>query len=359
MFNHSHYVPVLKTKEGELGCLGELSNALKDLVTPIMEVLGPNKPDAQKHYDKLFNNISKKWGTNRNIFLDFHLLKDEITNRVTRDTRPAKYLFDNLREAGVIVIPVTSIMAHREYQEDVKQAVAIDNKGLCIRLEDADWMRPDLEVIADKMLEYFNVDPEEVDLVIDLKDVLDGQSDLLTFTIKGLINNTIPFITNWRTLTITGTSFPLNLSGVAANSVDTTIHRVEWQIWKKLWNQRTSLARMPSFGDYTVLHSQLQELEFKAGMNRSAQIRYTVDSDWLIIKGKGVKQGGYTQSHVLSRLLVEMDEYAGMDFSWGDNYIYKCSRNEVGPGNPGVWRKVENSHHITLATDQLSNYRVL
>ena len=96
--------------------------------------------------------------------------------------------------------------------------------------------------------------------------------------------------------------------------------------------------------------------EFQPYMVMSANIRYTVQNDWLVLRGKSV-QGplGYDQYHKLCESLISLAEYSGSDFSWGDKRIELCAKREVGPGNATTWRMVGTSHHIAYVLEQLSN----
>lgn len=91
-------------------------------------------------------------------------------------------------------------------------------------------------------------------------------------------------------------------------------------------------------------------------MDRTVSIRYTVEDDWLISKGRSVKKYGGGQSHALSRSLIKHKQYCGPDFSWGDKCIYECAKEKSGPGNAETWRRVATNHHITFAIEQLDDF---
>jgi hypothetical protein len=86
----------------------------------------------------------------------------------------------------------------------------------------------------------------------------------------------------------------------------------------------------------------------------SAIIRYSTDDNWLLVKGRNVRDHGYEQFNDLSRLLVANPAFKGPEFSWGDKYIAACAADKERPGNATTWRKVGTNHHITLVADQLS-----
>jgi hypothetical protein len=87
----------------------------------------------------------------------------------------------------------------------------------------------------------------------------------------------------------------------------------------------------------------------------SASIRYTTPESWLIVKGRNVNQYGFEQYYDLCKQLIGRPEYVGPEFSWGDEFIWKCAQETAGTGNATTWRKVGVNHHLTLVARQLSN----
>lgn len=347
-----NYLAILKGKEGEYFSLAELSKECKSSFTPLIEAVPFPDNEYEKHLkNRVIKCIIDKWGSEDDIFIDFKLLNNDIV--VSDNTHPLKYVFDTFREHQIKAIPVTGLS--RNYQNDIKNIIQTDNKGICLRLQNTDWNNPNLPNQISLLLDNLSLAEKDVDLLIDLRDMLANQIELLAYAIVNLVNSTIPNIMDWRSLTLAGSSFPYNLSDVLSNS-ETMLPRGEWLLWNKLSENKNNIKRLPDYGDYSIAHPELPPKMEPTKMNMSANIRYTTDNNWLVMKGKGVKQNGFNQFHVLSRVLTERDEYSGRDFSWGDDYIYKCARNEVGTGNATTWRKVGNSRHITFVTHQLSNY---
>ncbi len=89
-------------------------------------------------------------------------------------------------------------------------------------------------------------------------------------------------------------------------------------------------------------------------MRPSASVRYTHDTYWLVPKGRNLREYGFDQFHGVCRALVQRVEYAGPQFSWGDQYIDDCAAERVGPGNLTTWRKVGTSHHLAFVVRQLA-----
>src|SRR5258708_7679806 len=132
---------------------------------------------------------------------------------------------------------------------------------------------------------------------------------------------------------------------------------VNGELWKTLQRRPGLLPRAGMiFGDYAIAHPVTKELDPRT-MQMSASIRYTTQNNWLVLKGRNVRQYGFDQYFDLSRALVERIEYSGRDFSWGDKYIADCATGMEGPGNATTWRKVGTNHHLTLVTREIANLR--
>ncbi len=94
-------------------------------------------------------------------------------------------------------------------------------------------------------------------------------------------------------------------------------------------------------------------------MNMSANIRYTTEHAWLVIKGEGTRGRGNGQFHELCRKLVVRDEYSGRSFSDGDAYFFNCSVEVEGPGNGSKWRQAGTSHHLAFVSNQVEEEKGL
>jgi hypothetical protein len=94
-------------------------------------------------------------------------------------------------------------------------------------------------------------------------------------------------------------------------------------------------------------------------MNMSANVRYTTDHHWLIVKGRGTLNHGYQQFNELCRKLVALPEFSGRRFSDGDTYLDDCASDAAGPGNASKWRQAGTSHHIAYVTLQVEEAKWL
>src|SRR6185503_18493121 len=112
----------------------------------------------------------------------------------------------------------------------------------------------------------------------------------------------------------------------------------------------------PSFGDYAISSPDLLDDVDPRMMKLSAAIRYTTDSDWLLIKAGLLRKKGFGQFHDLSKFLLGRPEYKGSSHCWGDEYISLCAVRTQQPGSLMIWRKVGTNHHLTLVQQQVASY---
>lgn len=233
---------------------------------------------------------------------------------------------------------------------------ATSGTGACVRLLVEDFEEDiDLEAEVDRLLSGLGgIDPTSIDLVVDLEDL--GPEANRAVLVARSVFSMIPQKDQWRRMILAAASFPEDLSDLGA-ATTSTIPRREWELWKTLQRRPNILPRRDLiFGDYAIAHPVPKELDPRI-MQMSASIRYTTPDDWLVVKGRNVRQYGFDQYFELCKTLIGGPEYSGRDFSWGDRYIDDCANGMTGPGNATTWRKVGTNHHLTLVTRELAKLR--
>ncbi len=359
MFENKHYVPILKAKEGEFKALEVTRNQTKNLMTPLLEIVSipwdyeydVEGKDINAHLGNVGKKILDNWGTGRRIFIDSNYLESQ---RLMNDgiTHHMEFLFNDFRLKNIEAIPATSLTRHQRYKEAIRLIKDTDGKGICLRLNKEDIGNPALLLQKiDQELDFYNIGPEEVDLIIDFRYIGGTEANLTALVILTTINNTLPYINNWRSLTFASAAFPVDLRDIVADSFD-TLERTDWIIWNML--QGFNLKRYPAYGDFSIANPDIVEGDPRI-LTVSANIRYTCDNYWLIARGRSTKTHGYEQYYSLSEELIQRPEYLGSAFSWGDNYINECAARRVGTGNQTTWRKVANNHHFEKTVNQISN----
>ncbi|UHG92551.1 beta family protein [Spirosoma oryzicola] len=358
MFNFNHYVPILKGKSGEFQALSNLSDKALSSITPVIEIPDipydyvTNQPSktTDNHLSRYGEDLASCWVADKELFIDAHLLP--VDCRTAAGQHPFIFLFEDFRRLGLLTIPVINIDSDEACIDSVREIVANDQRGVCLRISLNQLETPDGGTQLLQLLSSIGVAVKEADILIDLASLGSGISnELMTTLMTFVINNTIPQLESWRTISLSSAAFPTDLSGIPAGS-ERQIPRLDWELYKALVSK--NLRRLPSFSDYSIAHPEINEMDPRM-MNISASIRYTTQDSWLIMKGRVIKKYGSDQYHQLCRELLDRPEYKGKDFSWGDDYIKQCAEGQVGPGNSTTWRKVATNHHLELVVDQLAN----
>ncbi len=338
MFDHTHYVPVLRWKLAEKHALRDLFPWVKSKLTPLIEApeWGPITPDLLLRYPVSF---LKLWGTTP-FFFDF----GPFSSGVSADT--FKDFFDESRNLGLSIIPVTGLATNVELQDAIGITGEIDQRGACLRLYRKDLNRPDLTLALDGLMSRLRLKEADIHVVIDLK--VHQPSDSI---LEPLLSQ-VPNMTQWRTLTVVSGAFRKDLTGLSVGRHE--FPRSEWTAWFTSVKNH-ALPRKPTFGDYTILNPYLSKPTL--GMNISASIRYTSYDYWVVMKGEGLRNksgAGYAQYPANADLLTMQPEFTGAWFSPGDRYISEIALKGKPTGNPKTWLQAGISHHLAFTTDQMT-----
>jgi hypothetical protein len=359
MLDHTHYVPILKGKDGEYGALKELSTTAKSKLLPLIEVMSipwdfDNKVAAKSvddHLATVCGKIADSWGTNQSLFIDPYWIDE--AERMADGKHPLTYIFDDARVKNLLPIPVTGLRRDSNYQAAVKKIIQADQRGVCIRLENEDFKEMfELGGSLDTLLTVLDISKGNADLLLDFRSIKSDQTAqivLSTMSIAALLND----INEWRALICAASGFPVTMP---AASTISSVPRHEWSVWQDFAKHRKRLPRMPTFGDYGISHPDpLDDVDPKL-LRLSAAIRYTTDTDWLLLKGRSLKKYTFAQFHDLSKTLVARTEYKGPTYSWGDEFVSLCAGRTKNPGSLGIWRKVGTNHHLTLVAEQIASF---
>lgn len=347
-----HYVPVVKWKQGEQKALETLALTTKERLTPLIEI-APIDWDFENDVPKktLDDHLSNFGETMQRClpqkaFID--LLYIHPSEKMASGLHPLAYLLQEARARQIPLVPVTSSDRDADHNAEVVAANQTDHLGAAIRITERDFDA--LQPTIDSLIRVLQINPNQLDLVIDYGY---ADSSLLTRTtlfLTGLIN-TLPYLNSWRNVILCGTGFPKNLSDVSANTVD-QIDRAEWIIWKRIMHTST-VNRKPIFADYGISNPEPFEGDPRF-INMSANIRYTADDKFIIFKGLVTRRYGNAQYHQLADQVVRHPEYSGRNFSAGDLYIDDVAKNNDGPGNATSWRRAGTNHHLTYVINELS-----
>lgn len=353
------YVPILKWKQGEQKALEVIPSNLKMRMMPLLEIPPIDwdfdqeapKKSIDDHLSGVGLSVKTSWNLTKSLFVDLCYI--EPSDRLFSGLHPVTFTFDDLRRNGVIAIPVTGTDRDTAYQNEVTQVHIKDKLGVAIRIKESDF--DDLQKNIDNLLSILRIEKKYVDLIIDYEYVEPTTRTRTVLFLTGLINS-IPYISEWRTLILSGTSMPKDLSDIGRNSID-EIERSEWVIWKKLVTGK-QLLRTPEFGDYCIANPAPFEADPRL-IRMSANIRYTGDDKFIIFKARDLRKYGHGQYFTLAAQIVAHKEYKGPLFSVGDHYINEVASHTANkPGSPTTWRRAGTNHHLTLVATEVSTFSV-
>ncbi len=357
-FDHSHYVPCLRWKQGEYQAVFQLPPTTRRMFTPLIEVpeigydfeKGTRSKTIDKHLAPFTKRVLQKWGRQL-CFVDLHLIRPN--ERMATGIHPVFFVFDGLRQRMCSAIPVTGLDRDDAYQREIRKVFTKSKSGICLRIKIEQAAKGSLKEDLDSLLSRLKIKSESCDLIIDLGAPSFIPLEGFSMAIQQIVSK-LPYLNDWRTFTIIGTSFPETMAGIKLGGE--IIPRFEWQLYKILVaNFQRAGLRLPAFGDYAINYPVIPELDWRVVKPR-ATIRYTIDDRWYIVKGDNVRDHGYEQYHELSQKVLASRYYYGPDFSWGDDYIQTCANKNAKTGNLSTWRQVGTNHHIEKVTQDIASF---
>jgi len=196
MFDHKHYVPILKGKGGEFWALSKLKAASKLLVTPVIELVPHDKKNTfEADLAKKLISLNESWPEQFFFDVRFAAPKNELPTSSTLSAA-----FRRMRAHGMKAIPVTRLGYSPKFQETIRAIAEQDQSGVMIRLAVADLaIREKLKTALSNLCNFLGVSEGQVDLLVDYGfKHPDDYEDLLY--LQGLHLSKIPKIREWRTL---------------------------------------------------------------------------------------------------------------------------------------------------------------
>jgi Beta protein len=323
------------------------------------------EPIPAKTIDKHVKDVGKKFiqafQNLPSVFIDGYYI--EVEEDLEDDSSPIDSIFASLRGAKIPFVPVIGLDRVEDYADSVQGAIEKDKRGCCLRLVESDLEgMTELGAQIEALLKVLVTKPDEVDLLIDFGSKVPSKAAL------PFIVDALPKLSDWRTLTVAASSFPADMSGVGKNKIE-ELEREEWRAWLSVRSKKKGLKRIPTFGDYGINHPILSEIDPRT-MHMSPNIRYTNDLNFVVAKGQAQPRKKWAvtaqqkiereqlapkiQYPKLAKKITNHPSWKGATFSWGDEFIDKCSRKECA-GSATDWRAVGTCHHIALVVRQIAS----
>ena len=347
-FGPNHYVPILKVKRGEKAALGRVATVLRPRITPVLEIV-ERTPDKvlEQHLTTAFKNLADSLYGYPRCFLDVREIAPD-------GSAAAAAAFERAVHAGIAFTPVTGITR----TVDVAAALSHQDRGLALRLTRSELNDDDLSSRLDSFLEDHQIAAATIDLIVDLGAV----ENLIGAGIGALANEcltNVPSHDSWRTLTVSACAFPASMGGISRHSHQ-LVERADWTAWRDyLYAFRSSLARLPSFGDCAIQHPQGVEGFNPIMMQVSASVRYTIEENWLLIKGESTRFNppSFQFPELATRLVYgHLNQYfAGPEHCAGCQSMKAAADGTSGYGSAEAWRRLGTIHHISQVMQGLDS----
>lgn len=353
-----YYIPWLRWKQGEYLALRRLSSVTKDSIVPLIEVpeIGFDfeaqtlSKSVDEHLEHFARRVKQNWGS-RPCYVDMRLI--DVQDRMANGQHPAEFVFNDLRSEGAVPTPVITPSPDAKFERVIKDVAAADGRGLCLRVGIVEAASEDLKATIDGVLRRSGLSAAECDFILDVGAPSFRPIQGFAGLVEGIIGR-IPHLNHWQSFALIGTSFPSSMSQVPSGL--SAIPRYEWQLYKRLVPKIIAVRqRIPNFGDYGINHPGVLELDMRL-VKPYASLRYTIDDNWLLAKGKNTRDYGLGQFAGLCQSVVESQSFEDRGFSKGDEYIYDCAQGLESTGNLTTWRWVGTNHHLEKIVRDLANF---
>ena len=319
------YVPILKSKRGEMAAIRHTYDDVMPSVIPLIEIL----PEYTKTKTTIYKKLKKNWRGEK-ILVDVSYCGDDGLNILEGIHQE---LSDVLR-----IIPVLRTSSANGVIAKAREIVSVSNEGYCLRVDISDLKD------AARIQGFIStslIDIKDIALLVDLSFVDDEETYKSSLALVENIAN----LSDYKSLIVASGCSPDTLTDYKVGE-DNFIERLEWQYWRKY---RGSLSRSSTYSDYTTQHPFVLP---PGNFPGSKSIRYTIEDQVAVLRGKQSDPSDAYLEHA-ANLHDYTDYYSGEDFSYGDKYI-KEKRDifDAGgtndPGNPTSWVMVRVNHHIAF-----------
>lgn len=327
------YVPSLRAKAGEATALTHLSAAAKDRLFPIVH-LAAEVPVA------FVPRLGQAWA-GRSLALDGLFNFDATGSGLALQTT-----FAGLRSLGVTVVPSVEYGAQAGYMAVVASLAQGAATGLVVKVR-----LGHLHLVT-AWLAQGGWDPRNVDLVVLAGHLADfGAPGVLDQLVLNALQ-TFPNPQSYRSVTLSGSSAPKDMSnlGLGMNPVP----RLEWALWQTVSPQ---VPFRLDYGDHAMTHPDMSDPPGFVMGNATVSVRYTVDNDWIVIKGRpvsgknGILMPAQYRDH--AQTLAAHPAFGGLTGCWGDGRIQQIVAGTGTPGSRQTWVEIGANRHLSLVADRL------
>ncbi len=344
------YTPILKGKANDLKAFGKLPRALAPHVYPLVELLSPGDGESIETACVRFAHQLRKHCPLYPVSVDLHTI---APGHLTGDGSPAlEALCANLRGLGIAFSPVFGFDHEPELWDRVVRIALLEGRGLTLRLK-TDDLEEGEELITDLILRlsHAGIAASKTKILIDLGSI--GDMDAVALVrLRGLTQDFVDLVlkaSDFGLVSVAASSMPRDVSSVSKEGVK-SFYRQELPLWLNVAEGLPS--QTVAFGDYGIVHPNFTDKIIAT--NANAKIRYTKGLHHHVFRGYSLREGEkYKQYHGLAKRVVDSSVYLGRDYSFGDDYAWRCATFEASCGNLGTWVEADMNHHLAFVAAQM------
>lgn len=328
------YVPTFRTKAGEVTALENLQGRNKLITVPVLILL----PRLSATFVADF---AAAWA-------DLPVIVDgSLETSATGTAASFQHFFNGLGNAGLHAIPLLEFNSDAVYRAAVHQVQNQYAMGLALRVSLADLAN------AQAYVGQLGVSPADIDLLIDCGHVAEIGAQLMAPVVGAALQGVGQTLFAWRSTTLVASAAPKDASNLTAGA--NLMPRRDWQLWSAVAGNFPNLH----YGDYGISHRDWSEPPGYAMANATVTPRYSLDQDWLILKGRSTRGANgvpmRTQYHGHAATLVAQANFGQVPVCWADNEITQLAaqRGVGGSGNRETWVGYGVNRHVSLVCSRL------
>ncbi len=340
------YIPLLKLKRAEKQALEMLDDPTAAEIIPLFEIveMKADGPPLEKHLRTAFTGLRSSLRRSPAYFLDAHEIKNAGPDGAQRTFEAAKNL-------ALPFFPVTGLSR----TADLAPALEFSDHGLAIRLTRSEFEEGKIPRRLLSFVKRRKIELRKTHLIVDLGAV----DQMVTDGVEAMISQFLPLVPRaaaWRTLTLVACAFPKSM-GVATKNSETRVERSDWKGWRgACYEKRNTLPRLPTYADGGIQHpSGVEGFDFRT-MQVSATIRYALDEEWLLVKGRSTEVTPERDQFpdLAQRLVRGSGSFAGPRHCRACEGIARAAGGAPkGYSRAEDWRRLGTAHHITRTVQQL------
>ena len=336
------YTPVIKDLAGELAALADVPDDIRQVIAPVIEL---NPIASRRRTDQVIRAVRRACGQDALVFLG--LAHGGNDNERAATISSAAEAAD---ARGLMWQPAVW-MGHPGADYDLALRYARAKTGGLVRVA----MRKRAEALITDIEGFVSASGGKflpLALLLDFGQIGPTDHRVSMERLLREVLTRLPKPGGWTSVGFAASSIPTALTQIPEDGAD-EFPRVEWAIYESIRQSSDGLARLPIFGDYTVVKPSQQKRAGR-GIAVPVNLRYTLETSTRIIKGRELSPD---QDHSVFRDLVRdfvrSDKFAGATYSAGDARIHQLALQRAGIGTTEQWRRADVCHHITYVGRQV------